>query len=331
MLISVIVPTFNRARLLPTTIPALASQELRDGVRYEVIFVSNGSTDDTEEVIRREALEKHPGIFRYYRREPSGGGAAPRNTAMRVARGEVLLNIDDDVKPDLDLVLRHAEFHMSHPDHRDAAVGEAYVPDRIRGDPVSFFHEYPYDSIRGRDVVAYDYFWSCNVSVKRDFMLEHGMFDERFLFNEDVVLGHKLDRAGMRLHFLPAARGEHLHQLKLEGLRAKAHHAGRWIYATVQELPDKEVIERYGVLSPRLGGRLYAKRLVRRIAFRIVDNPVTHAVLRALGAENGKRSRWSDMHYGLLHRRWVVAAYHEARREAGGGKPAVLSAPPGNA
>ncbi len=325
MLISVIVPTFNRARLLATTIPALATQELREGVRYEVIFVSNGSSDNTEEVIAA-AIERYPGLFRYFRNNPSGGGAAPRNVGMRAARGEILLNIDDDVRPDPDLVLRHAQFHLSHPDARDAAVGEAYVPESIRNDPVSLFHEYPYDEMRGRDVVGYDYFWSCNVSVKRDFMLEHGMFDERFLFNEDVVLGHKLDRAGMRLHFVPEARGEHLHQLTLAGVPAKAEYAGRWIYATVQELPERAVMERYGVLSPALGWRRYAKRVVRRIAFRIIDNPLTHAVLRALGAENGKRSRWSDMHYGLLHRRWVVAGYHKARREAGGGRPASLTA-----
>jgi glycosyltransferase involved in cell wall biosynthesis len=323
MLISVIVPTFNRARLLATTIPALAAQQVRDGVQYEVIFVNNGDSDNTEEVIAA-AIKHYPGVFRYFRNKPSGGGAAPRNVGMREARGEILLNIDDDVCPDPDLVLRHAEFHMGHPDPRDAAVGEAYVPARIRHDPVSLFHEYPYDTIRGRDVVPYDYFWSCNVSVKRDFMLEHGMFDERFLFNEDVILGHKLDRAGMRLHFVEAARGEHLHQLTLAGLRAKAEYAGGWIYATVRVIPERAVMERYGVLAPELGWRLYAKRLLKRIAFRIVDNPLTHLVLRALGAENGKRSRWSDMHYGLLHRRWVVAGYHKARREAGGGLPASL-------
>jgi glycosyltransferase involved in cell wall biosynthesis len=319
MIISIVIPTFNRARLLLTTIPALADQELRDGLRYEIVFVSNGSTDNTAEVIEA-AIERHPGLFRYFRIEATGGPSAPRNAGIREARGEVIVILDDDVKPDRDLVLRHAQFHQSHPEPQAAAVGEAYVPEHLCGDPVSLFHVYPYDRIRGIDQVGYDYFWTCNVSFKRQFMLEHGMFDERFLFNEDVICGHKLDRAGMCLHFVPEARGQHLHQLTLAGLPAKAEFTGRWIYATVRELPEPAVIERYGVLSPELGPWRFARRLVRRIAFRVVDNPLTHAMLRALGSENGRRNRWSDIHYGLLFRRWVVAGYYKALREAAGAR-----------
>lgn len=320
MLISIVIPTFNRARLLGTTIPTLAAQQLRDGLRYEVIFVSNGSSDATADVIG-EAAARHPGLFRYFRIDPTGGPSAPRNFGIRQAHGEVVVILDDDVRPDLDLVLHHAEFHQRHPQPEAAAVGEAYVPDHLYNDPMSLFHVYPYDRIRGCDEVGYDYFWTCNISVKRSFMLEHGMFDERFLFNEDVICGHKLDRAGMRLHFVPKARGEHLHQLTTAGLPAKAEFTGRWIYATVRELPEAAVIDRYGVLSLKLGWRLYTKRLVRRLAFRFVDNPLTHAALRALGAESGRRGRWSDLHYRLLFRRWIVAGYHKARREARGARP----------
>jgi cellulose synthase/poly-beta-1,6-N-acetylglucosamine synthase-like glycosyltransferase len=170
--------------------------------------------------------------------------------------------------------------------------------------------------MRRQDLVGYDCFWTCNVSIKRQFMLEHGMFDEAFLFNEDVICGHQLDQAGMRLHFVPSARGEHIHQLTLAGLPAKAEFTGRWIFATVRRLPERAVLERYGVLGPELGWWRWARRVARRTLFRVVDNPITHVVLRALGAGSGRRNRWSDLHYGLLFRRWVVAGYHRARREA---------------
>lgn len=316
MHLSLVIPTYNRARLLATTLPALAGQQLAPGVSYEVIFVSNGSSDNTAEVLA-QAIQACPGVFRYFRIEPTGGPSAPRNFGIREARGEVIVILDDDVKPDTNLVLQFARFHQAHPQPHVAAIGEAYVPQHLLHDPISLFHVYPYDSIRGRGVVGYDYFWTCCVSVKRQFMLAQGMFDEKFLFNEDVICGHKLHRAGMQLHFVEGARGEHLHQLTAAGLPAKAEFTGRWIYATVQALPEREVLDRYGVLAPQLGPWLYAKRLLRRLAFRVVDNPLTHALLRALGANNGRRSRYSDMHLMLQYRRRVVAGYHKARREAG--------------
>lgn len=315
MLVSVVIPTFNRARLLATTLPALAAQVLDDGIRYEVIFVSNGSTDNTADVLA-QAMVEHPGVFRYFRIDATGGPSAPRNKGIREALGEVIVILDDDVRPDPGLVSAFARFHQRHPQEHAAAIGEAYVPDHLYADPMSLFHVYPYDRIRGQGIVGYDYFWTCCVSVKRDFMRQHGLFDERFLFNEDVICGHQLHRAGMVLHFVEDARGEHLHQLTTAGLPAKAEFTGRWIHATVQALPEPEVFERYGVLAPQLGARRYAKRLLRRAAFRLIDNPLTHVLLRALGAVNGRRSRFSDWHYGLLFRRWVVAGYHHARREA---------------
>lgn len=315
MHISIVIPTFNRARLLAQTLPSLAAQQLRPGLSYEVIFVSNGSPDDTGQVIA-EAMAQHTGVFRYFRIEATGGPSAPRNRGIREATGEVVVILDDDVRPDPDLVLRYAEFHASHPAPHIAAVGETYVPAHLLDDPMSLFHVFPYDDIRHHNPVSYLYFWTCNVSFKRAFMLEHGMFDEKFLYNEDVICGHKLNRAGMELHFVEAARGEHLHQLKASGLPAKGRFTGRWIYATVQAIRAPEVLDRYGVLAAELGPVKYAKRVLNRLAFRIVDNPLTNATLKALGAENGRRSRWSDMYYYLLFRRRIVAGYHEARREA---------------
>jgi glycosyltransferase involved in cell wall biosynthesis len=315
MRISIVIPTYNRARLLAQTLPALATQQLRPGLSYEVIFVSNGSPDDTGDVVA-QAIAQHPGVFRYFRIDATGGPSAPRNRGIREASGEVVVILDDDVRPDPDLVLRYAEFHERHPASHVAAVGETYVPQHLLSDPMSLFHVFPYDKMRGHNPVSYLFFWTCNVSFKRSFMLERGMFDEKFLYNEDVICGYKLHHAGMELHFVEAARGEHLHQLKASGLPAKGTFTGRWIYATVQAIRAPEVLDRYGVLAPEIGPLRYLKRLANRAVFRIVDNPLTHLLLRSLGAERGHRSRWSDMYYYLLFRRHIVAGYHQARQEA---------------
>src|SRR5512142_1167004 len=138
--VSVVIPTFNRAGLIGTTIPALMNQQVGE-FSYEVVFVSNGSSDNTEAVLS-EAAARYDGKLRYIVIAPTGGPAAPRNVGIRAARGNAIVILDDDVLPDPDLVLRHAEFHRDHPEAHQAAVGEVYVPPQLLHDPISLFHTF---------------------------------------------------------------------------------------------------------------------------------------------------------------------------------------------
>jgi hypothetical protein len=218
--------------------------------------------------------------------------------------------------PDADLVRRHAEFHAAHPGAHHAALGEVYVPPAMRDDPMAMFHEFPYDEVRHLERLKYFHFWTCNVSVKRQFMLDCGMFDEDLRGYEDTLCGHRLAAHGMHLHFLPSARGQHLHQLKPSGVATKGIWYGRWLFAFLERLPDRALKERFGILSPDLGALTFTKRLVKRLAFHAVDNPVTHVCLRALGATRSRRTRISDFYYFLIFRRNVLRGYAEASRLA---------------
>jgi glycosyltransferase involved in cell wall biosynthesis len=314
--VSVVIPTFNRAGLLGLTIPALANQQAKN-FTYEVIFVSNGSTDDSGAMLE-DAVARNPGKFRYFRIAPTGGPSAPRNVGIRAATGDVVVLLDDDVVPDVDLVMRHAEFHAAHPEMHHAALGEVYVPAEMLSDPMSMFHAFPYHEVRNRERLSFVHFWTCNVSVKRQFILNAGMFDESLRWYEDVLCGHQLATNGMHLHFhfLPVARGQHLHQLKPAGVAAKGLWYGRWLYAFLERVPDPAVKERFGILSFDIGMFTLAKRLLNRAGFRVVDNLVTRACLRWLGATARQRSRVSDFYYFLIFRRHLLQGYYEAKRLA---------------
>lgn len=312
--ISVVIPTFNRSKLLERTMPALMKQNTRQ-YSYEVIFVSNGSTDGTGEFLESVAAE-HPERLRYFRIEPTGGPSAPRNYGIREARGRAVIILDDDVEPAEDLVFHHAQFHEQFPDARKAALGQLYIPDDMLKDPMSVFHMFPYDSVSKLDRLHYLHFWTCHVSVKRQFMLEKGMFDERFLFFEDVLCGHKLETNGMELHFLPGANGKHLHQLKPAGVANKGLFIGRWLYPFEQRVPERAVREKFGIFTWDLSPRVLATRIVNRVGFQFVANPVTLGMLRLLGAESGVRSRVSDLYYYTIFRRNMLRGYREARSQA---------------
>jgi glycosyltransferase involved in cell wall biosynthesis len=312
--ISVVIPTYNRADLLRRTIPALANQQTSD-LTYEVIFVSNGSSDHTSDVLE-EAANRYPGRIRYFVIPPTGGPSAPRNRGIGEAAGDVLIILDDDVLPDADLVMRHAAFHASYPEPRQAAIGELYVSSSCMEDPMSLFHTFPYDEVRGLDRLNYLHFWTCNVSIKRDFMRDAGMFDESFLYYEDVVCGYQLQRNNMELHFWPSARGQHLHQLKPSGVASKGLFTGLWLHAFLEKIPDPASRMRFGVLSMDLPASVIVRRALGRIAFRIVDNPLTIACLKTLGATGERRSFITDVYYRIVFRRNLMAGLRQARRQA---------------
>jgi len=85
--LSVIIPTHNRAGLLPR---ALTSVQAQTRTPDEVIVVDDGSTDGTERLVQRE----FPGVK--YLRQENQGVAAARNHGIREARGEWLAFLDSD-------------------------------------------------------------------------------------------------------------------------------------------------------------------------------------------------------------------------------------------
>jgi len=93
--VSVIVPTFNRARFVPEAIASVIDQSWTD---RELIIVDDGSTDDTAEVVT--ICCEDPRI-RYLRR-PHAGQSAARNKALREARGTLIafLGCDNLFYPD---------------------------------------------------------------------------------------------------------------------------------------------------------------------------------------------------------------------------------------
>jgi glycosyltransferase involved in cell wall biosynthesis len=88
-LVSVILPTHNRAALLPRAVDSVLGQSLQ---ALELIVVDDASTDATPEVL---AARRDPRL-RVLRRERSQGAAAARNLGLAAARGEWVAFQDDD-------------------------------------------------------------------------------------------------------------------------------------------------------------------------------------------------------------------------------------------
>ena len=107
--VSVIIPLFNRARLIEYTLESLA-RERHPGVELEVIVIDDGSTDESVAVAQRSYT-----LSRLLRTSHRGAGAA-RNTGLEVARAPTVLFLDSDdlveagfFTPRLTALARHPE------------------------------------------------------------------------------------------------------------------------------------------------------------------------------------------------------------------------------
>jgi O-antigen/teichoic acid export membrane protein len=87
LLVSVIIPTYNRADLLPLAIESALKQTRPAD---EIIVVDDGSTDSTAEVLAPYADQ----VCVLW--QPNAGVSAARNYGIEAARGEVLIFLDSD-------------------------------------------------------------------------------------------------------------------------------------------------------------------------------------------------------------------------------------------
>lgn len=102
-MISIIIPTFNKLTRLKLT---LFSIELQSTSReYEVIIVDNGCEDGTEEYLRKLS----PPYPMKYIVTKNSGRAAARNEGIKLARGELLIFVDDDVILTPNFIEEHAK------------------------------------------------------------------------------------------------------------------------------------------------------------------------------------------------------------------------------
>ncbi len=91
ILISIYIPTYNRAKLVERAIKSVLNQTISN---IEVIVVDDRSTDDTLDVLQR--LSKVDSRVRFYVNPINSGACYSRNFALRNAKGRFITGLDDD-------------------------------------------------------------------------------------------------------------------------------------------------------------------------------------------------------------------------------------------
>ena len=177
-MISVIIPLYNKEKIIERTIQSVLSQDYDD---FELIVVNDGSTDNSAEIVRKVQDSR----LRLLHQE-NGGPSKARNTGAKHAQGEwiVFLDADDELLPDalntfVSIIRKHPDYdiidcnkYICYGNRRTLAVHplEGKVKNVLR------------ECYFGRVMPG-----NGSSAFRREFMLKH-LYDERIRRFEDAEL-----------------------------------------------------------------------------------------------------------------------------------------------
>jgi glycosyltransferase involved in cell wall biosynthesis len=224
--VSVVVPTYNRLGRLRHVISALEQQEF-PAQDYEVVVVSDGSSDGTEEYLNGLRSERNVRCFS----QANKGPAAARNFGVEKAKGEFVVFIDDDVVAQPPLLAEHMRAHRQ--EGREVVVfGPLLSPKDfemvpwVRWEQEMLMKQYR-ALLAGLWQPSPRQFYTGNASVRRSHILAAGGFDESFRRAEDVELAYRLAKRGLDFVFNMEAVGMHFAERSFSAWLETARTYGR--------------------------------------------------------------------------------------------------------
>lgn len=175
--ISVIIPTYDRAQVLPRALDSVLAQTREP---YEIIVVDDGSTDQTATLM----AQRYPQVT--YLKQPNQGVSKARNSGVVRSRGDWLAFLDSDDEWLPEKLNRQWTVLQQQPDHRLCHGEEIWIRNGRRVNPMNkhaksggyiFEHCLPLCAISPSSVI-----------IRRDLFEQAGGFDEKLPACEDYDL-----------------------------------------------------------------------------------------------------------------------------------------------
>lgn len=227
--VSIVTILYNKAAEILPVLDSYCRQTYEGQI--EVVFVDDQSPDHSAALVRDHwrALQEtagHPGRleFKIVTNDRNRGNCVSRNVGIREATGDIVIIVDADCLLNADFVKRHVEAHAF--DDCEVVIGPFNIETNGR-DPIQVLHHYegrPWLALADmelQDPVNRTSFLNCvtrNFSIKTKAISED-LFDPQFTYSadpgsgygwEDVEMGYRLYRRGLRIKFVGDAFSIHI-------------------------------------------------------------------------------------------------------------------------
>lgn len=227
MKLSVVIPTYNREKLLEKTLQSIDNAQLPPNFTVEIIVVNNNCTDGTQSVIENfKSQLKNADLDLIFERKQ--GRSAAVNAGINRANGDLVAMIDDDIQINSDWFVEVEKIFRGRWDEIDFVGGKVLPIWEI--EPPKWVTEIKDVGICWRDYGEVEWSYTAETPIvtgghaifKAEIFREIGLYSEElgvkkknFISCEDDVMFDKLSNAGKRgvyvpslivRHFVPAHR-----------------------------------------------------------------------------------------------------------------------------
>ena len=220
-LFSVIIPVFNRASMICSTIDSVINQQFSD---FEIIIIDDGSTDELHFILF-DYIKR--GILRYYYQLNSGVSSA-RNLGAKKSTGKYLIFLDSDDKVTVNWLSDYAEriFHVN-PDIVFCGINRFVNNILVQyTDPLN-----PYN-----DGKSLGNFIAGSFCIRMSIFNNIGGYDEKLAYGENTELGFRIKKVNPSISFITAPNLLYFLQDNSHGKNAKNKMNG--IVYTIKKHPN---------------------------------------------------------------------------------------------
>ena len=231
-LISVVMCSFNSAKFLQRALDSVCGQTL-DSQYYEIVFIDDGSTDESVEIVER--YQQHS-FFRYYRNKENRGLPFSCNKGIKNSYGEYVIRLDADDYFERD-ILEHF-FKIVNKESFDLIYSDRFIEDE-QG-----------ETKKETSLEEFDIFnlIACGVLLRKDILEKIGGY-RNFLWEEYDLYIRYMEASGKKPRYVPLPLYHYVMHADNMTI-SKQWNEQAW-HQLVQEW-GSEKLEKYGKLSVKL-------------------------------------------------------------------------------